>query len=60
MRAVSLRRLASGRGVVTPKQAKQIRRWIDADWESHDVDRDAVKLIQRLLGTLWLIGPSYD
>jgi hypothetical protein len=49
--AVSLRFLASGKGPLTEKQLKQIQHWIDVDWESHDIDKDAVRLIQRLLLT---------
>jgi hypothetical protein len=52
MTAVHLRELAAGKGPLSAKKLKQIQRWIDADWESHDVDRDAVKLIQRLLDTI--------
>jgi hypothetical protein len=52
MTAVDLRTLAAGKGPLTEKKLKQIQRWLDADWESHDVDRDAVKLIQRLLDTI--------
>jgi len=52
MDAVTLRKLAAGKGPLSAKKLKQIQRWIDADWESHDVDRDAVALIQRLLDTI--------
>lgn len=52
MTAVNLCKLAAGKGPLSAKKLKQIQRWIDADWESHDVDRDAVKLIQRLLDTI--------
>jgi hypothetical protein len=37
---------------VTDRQLKQIQEWIDADWESHDVERDAVRLIGRLVASL--------
>jgi hypothetical protein len=52
MTAVDLRVLAAGKGPLSAKKLKQIQRWLDADWESHDIDRDAVKLIQRLLDTI--------
>lgn len=50
--AVDLRKLVAGKGPLSEKKLKQIQRWITADWESHDIDRDAVKLIQRLLDTV--------
>lgn len=50
--AVNLSWLASRSGPVTDHELKQIREWIDADWESHDVERDAVRLIGRLVATL--------
>lgn len=49
--------LASRSGPVTAKQLEQIRRWLDADWESHDVDRDAVRLIRRLVDTMAPVKP---
>jgi hypothetical protein len=52
MTAVDLRVLAADKGPLSAKKLKQIQRWLDADWESHDIDRDAVKLIQRLLDTI--------
>ena len=52
-RVVSLRWLASRRGPVTAQQIGQIKAWIDADWEAHDIDPDARKLIQRLAIELW-------
>ena len=52
MTAVDLRVLAAGQGPLSATKLKQIQRWLDADWESHDVDRDAVKLIRRLLETI--------
>ena len=52
-RVVSLRWLASRRGPLTSRQLAQIKAWIAADWESHDIDRDAKKLIQRLAVELW-------
>ena len=50
--ACNLSWLASRSGPVTDKQIKQITKWIDDDWESHDVDRDAVRLIRRLVDSL--------
>lgn len=50
--AVNLSTLAAGKGPLTERQLKQARYWVDADWESHDIDRDAVKLIRRLLDTI--------
>jgi len=41
-----------GKGPLSERQLKQARRWVAADWESHDIDRDAVKLITRLLQTV--------
>lgn len=52
MTVVDLHKLAAGKGPLSAKKLKQIQRWIDADWEAHLVDRDAVKLIQRLLNTI--------
>jgi len=52
-RTVSLRWLASRRGPVTARQLTQIKAWLYDDWESHDVDRDAVRLIARLAVALW-------
>lgn len=50
--AVNLSWLASRSGPVTDTQIEQIQRWIDADWESHDVERNAVRLIGRLVASL--------
>lgn len=50
--ACSLSWLASRRGPVTGKQVEQIRYWVAADWESHDVSRDATRLIGRLADAL--------
>lgn len=46
-----LEKLARKKGPLTKKQIKEIQRWIDADWESHDQPRDMVKLVQRLVDT---------
>lgn len=48
----TLSSLAAGEGPLGAKKLKQIQKWIDADWESHDIDRDAVRLIERLLETV--------
>lgn len=37
---------------LTAKELKQTQQWIDDDWESHDIDREAVCLIRRLLLTI--------
>lgn len=50
---VSLRWLASQQGPITAQQIGQIKAWINADWESHDIDPDARKLIERLATELW-------
>lgn len=50
--AAYLATLARGKGPLSSRQLKQVQKWIDEDWESHDVDRDAVRLIQRLLHTI--------
>jgi hypothetical protein len=50
--APNLSWLASRNGPVTDAQIAQIQRWLDADWESHDIDRNAVKLISRLVSAL--------
>lgn len=50
--ACNLSWLASRSGPVTDQQIKQIQEWIDADWESHNVDRNAVRLIGRLVASL--------
>lgn len=52
MNAVSLHKLAHGKTPVDAKLLAQIQRWLDADWESHDIDRDVVHLIRRLVTTL--------
>ncbi len=52
MDAPSLAWLASRSGLVTARQLEQIQRWLDADWEAHDIDRDAVRLIARLVKTM--------
>lgn len=49
--------LAKGKGPLSPAKLKQIRKWIDDDWESNDIDRDVVKLIGRLLDTIEELQP---
>lgn len=39
-------------GPLSERQLAQVRRWLDEDWESHDVDREAVRLISRLVATV--------
>lgn len=48
----SLETIAKGSGVLPPAKLKQLRAWIDDDWEAHDIDRDAVQIIHRLLLTI--------
>jgi hypothetical protein len=52
--AANLSTLARGPATksYTKKQLKQIRQWVMDDWESHDMDRDLVKVVLRLLNTL--------
>jgi hypothetical protein len=52
MATANLRDIAAGKGPLSAKKLEQAQRWVDDDWESHDVDRDAVKLITRLLETV--------
>ena len=42
----------SPRAPLSKKQLHRIQKWLDADWESHDIDRDVVTLIRRLLITI--------
>lgn len=37
---------------LSKKQIQKIKNWVAADWESHDVDQDIIKLIRRLLATV--------
>jgi len=41
-----------GKGALSDRQVARVRKWLEADWESHDVDRDAVALIRRLVLTV--------
>lgn len=50
--AVRLADLVRGSGPLSKRQLAQVRKWLDEDWESHDVDREAVRLIERLLQTV--------
>lgn len=50
--AVRLADLVRGRGPLSERQLAQVKKWVEDDWESHDVDREAVQLIGRLLDTL--------
>ncbi|HEY5268550.1 MAG TPA: hypothetical protein VII94_05480 [Candidatus Saccharimonadales bacterium] len=34
---------------LSKRQLLLVNKWVDEDWESHDVDREILKLIQRLL-----------
>lgn len=47
-----LETIAKGNGVLSEFKLKQLRKWIDDDWESHDIDRDAIRIIDRLLVTI--------
>lgn len=49
---VRLSKLAGPVGPMTAREIQQTRDWIEADWESHDIDRDACLLITRLLETI--------
>jgi hypothetical protein len=44
--------LAKGADPLTTKELRQAQDWVDDDWESHDIDKDAVRLIRRLLATV--------
>ena len=49
---VRLSTLARRKGPLSAKEFDQLQRWLDDDWESHDIDRDAVRLINRLALTV--------
>jgi hypothetical protein len=38
-------------GPLSKHQLKLVRAWVEADWESHDMDQNMVKLVVRLLDT---------
>lgn len=44
---------------LTDTQVKQVQQWLDEDWESNDIDRDVVALIQRLVNTCDLLRGQY-
>lgn len=48
---VRLDDLVKKEGPLSAAQLKKVRKWLDEDWESHDVPREAVALIRRLLDT---------
>lgn len=48
----SLEMIAAGKGPLSSRKLRQLRQWIRSDWEAADIDRDAVKVIERLLTTL--------
>jgi len=50
--AVRLSTLVLGKGPMSPRQLKMVRKWLDEDWEARDIDQDAVALIKRLLVTI--------
>lgn len=52
----SLEILGRGNGSYSAKQLKQIRKWIDDDWESNDHGDDLVNVVHRLLQTI--LNPS--
>ena len=39
-------------------QIALVRGWLDADWETKDLDENVVKLIRRLVATIDLILPG--
>jgi len=41
---------------MSPRQLKLVRKWLDDDWESHDHDRELVRLVGRLLDSCERIG----
>jgi len=49
--AVRLEDLVKGKGRLSDRQLKQVRKWVDDDWESHDFDGNIIKLVVRLLDT---------
>lgn len=44
--------LVRGSGPLTKKQVAASRRWVEEDWQSHDVDREVIVLISRLIATV--------
>jgi uncharacterized membrane protein YccC len=49
---VRLADLVRREGPLSERQIEQVRKWLEEDWESHDLDREAVQLIARLLATV--------
>jgi hypothetical protein len=49
---VALADLVKKEGPLSAAQVKKVRKWLEDDWESHDVDREAVALIRRLVETV--------
>ena len=37
---------------LSQRQLLQLEKWLQEDWESHDMDRDMIKLIKRLMLTI--------
>ena len=58
--AVRLSTIAKGKGPLSDSEIKQTERWVQEDWEAADHDRDAVKLIKRLLETVALCRSTID
>lgn len=48
---VRLEDLAKGKGPLSAAQLKKVRKWLDEDWESNDVQREITAVIRRLLDT---------
>ncbi len=49
---IKLSSLIKSNKPLSKRQLKQIQKWLDDDWESHDYDRDLTQLVQRLLVTI--------
>lgn len=43
--------LVKRKGPLSDKKLAEVRQWLDEEWESQDIDRNAVALIARLLET---------
>lgn len=43
------------RGPLSERQVDLVREWLAEDWESKDIDSNAVALISRLVDTIWEI-----
>lgn len=46
-----LSKLVGNPRLMTSYEVMQVQRWVQEDWESHDIDRNAVELISRLANT---------